>query len=148
MAREQNVNISIADLIINLPFPCGAEQISELVKWNQDPWRLREASVGVQSWPWAGGSWLPPAAWLGWCGLKIDLRMLGKKGAGGWRWLPALERRWESYLGSSPAILCCCSSFYEQHGVSCVCLPQHHPFVWGFFGASVGGWPQAGDVQS
>lgn len=55
MAREQNVNISIVDLIINLPFPHGAEEVSVLVQQNQDPWQLWEESAelaGEQALSW------------------------------------------------------------------------------------------------
>lgn len=55
MAREQNVNISIVDLIINLPFPRGAEQVSVLVQQNQDPRQLWEESAelaGEQALSW------------------------------------------------------------------------------------------------
>lgn len=55
MAREQNVNISIVDLIINLPFPRGAEQVSVPVQQNQDPRQLREESAelaGEQALSW------------------------------------------------------------------------------------------------
>lgn len=55
MAREQDVNISIVDLIINLPFPHGAREVSVLVQQNQDPWQLWEESAelaGEQNLGW------------------------------------------------------------------------------------------------
>lgn len=87
MAREQNVNISIVDLIINLLFPHGAEEVSVPVLWNQDPWQLWEGGESRAGWRagpeldgageplqhgW-GGKGLEPA-WLGCRSLTVVLR--------------------------------------------------------------------------
>lgn len=76
MAREQNVNISIVDLIINLPFPRGAEEVSVPVQQNPGPlgavggecragWRAGELEgAGEPLQHGWGGQGLEPA-WLG-----------------------------------------------------------------------------------